>query len=1466
MNQKRSALEVAVRVLLLNLTAVFVFQTKGAEGPPAAGGTNWGEAVGSLTVRLTTEKATWPFGANVILKFSVRNQGPEAVSVARNQLGGELEAEGVWFSWTNVVNGPLEELAPGGEIDNIPINFDTRWGQQNATPFPFGFGSRTARFAPLARGAGGKAIRAVSNPVDFEVLAPVVPDAQNRSEFVDDYNTGGSAGTPEIRGRLVDEETGEAVTNMWLQSGTANAEKPNEVVWSQTYRGPIVTGSLGRFVAQAQNAGQVWRVLAEGYLPQTLPAKATNADGAAAELVVRLKRAGEIRGVVLDYTGRAVAGARVWLTNTAAPGLRGGPPAARFGETSTLTDMAGRFALRRAAGPDLKVVVVSSDGHLTWPVEPPETEGELKITLPQPASLMVRYDIPGDPAETKVELRLRTREMEMPLWQGVNGNVTALAANHRQTLLTNLTPGTYDFLRWKTVRAEDGRSWTNSMDFQTILLGSGWTQEVNAAHLTGYALHGEVSWSDPAQARPGFIMVASTDFPRRSGDLATFGKDGHFQTALLEPGTYTVVAEVFAPETVRATNTSRGGRPPDYLGRATVRVAGDAPPALVKIELLANGATNLAAQLAATGTNAPAPASRAAPRLPRATPGFISGRVVDDETGEAIEDFVVQTSRPDFRNPGEVYWQGYMVGNPRSQGVFRARAPTSNEMVRLLGPGYVPQVLTEDSVTNAPASGLEVRLKRGEALAGVVLDEAGQPVAGARVFLATVQGLNLTDGKFQYGVFRGGSNNTDAAGRFAMRGEGGPAQRVVVVSPDNHLMWPAEQSAAGEEMKIRLPKPGTLIVRYDIPGDEPEAKPELYFWSRDKEMPLWTNLSFSMSLTVSNGGQTALTNLTPGTYHFRRYKRDGDQGAESEQETVEIAAGQTQEVDMVRTNGQRVRGQVAGLDEAKATGGYIFVKSAEATGVPWPPQSRNGQKEMMLPAFDVSQFGADGSFQTAMLKPGDYTVIADVYPPAEERTGGVMAMPYRNNAPDYVGAAKVTVTSEAMGPVSIQITQAPYVDIAGSGVDDETGAPIPDLMIMTGKVNPEKPDEILWNEGYQGAYQGGRFLLWAQKEGTALRFLANGYVAQALTRSEIIASRRTANLQVRLKRGGEIRGVVLDHGGWPVAGAKVYLAPPDLNYVRFGEVMSSGSGAGMITYWAHTFATTDAAGHFSMRGVEEGKPTRVIAVSEDGNMVQPAPASGPGQDLKITLPEPATLIVHYDIAGDEEKAYFNLTLRTNELKPPLWKGVTLQPRGEAANGGQMVLSNLTPGAYDFARTRRGGVNGNGGACVFGDPAVVVQTDLQRVVLQSGRTQEVKMARSAGRRVRGQVAGLEAFTNTAGSFLYAVSATAIHGPQDFTTNKMDACFDAVSLGRDGDFETALLEPGTYTLVAEVYLWGEVSNRETIADDEPQYGGMMYMRPERLALVATAKVTVTPNNAAPPPVRMVLRPLVDAEAAP
>ena len=317
-----------------------------------------------------------------------------------------------------------------------------------------------------------------------------------------------------------------------------------------------------------------------------------------------------------------------------------------------------------------------------------------------------------------------------------------------------------------------------------------------------------------------------------------------------------------------------------------------------------------------------------------------------------------------------------------------------------------------------------VRLKRGGELRGVVLDDAGRAVAGARVYLASDQLVLLTDGQPYLG-FQGSAATTDAAGRFALRGADGTAQKVAVASADGQMVWPAPQTEPGQELKITLPKPAVLALRYNIPGDEPAAQVELRRHPAREEMPLWKGVTFGLSPAVTNGGTFVLTNLAPGAYDLVRRRSfqtdDGSHGALMERRALTLEAGQTQEVNMVRATGRRVSGEVIGIPE-NVFDGCLYVREESATGNPANVQ------ETMRACFDALKFGKDGHFQTVQLEPGTYTFVAHSYAPL---ILGHLDTNNPNHLPAYVGIAKVTVTADAPPP-PVKIDLLPWFDPAKS--------------------------------------------------------------------------------------------------------------------------------------------------------------------------------------------------------------------------------------------------------------------------------------------------------------------------------------------------------------------------------------------------------------------------------------------------
>jgi hypothetical protein len=130
------------------------------------------------------------------------------------------------------------------------------------------------------------------------------------------------------------------------------------------------------------------------------------------------------------------------------------------------------------------------------------------------------------------------------------------------------------------------------------------------------------------------------------------------------------------------------------------------------------------------------------------------------------------------------------------------------------------------------------------------------------------------------------------------------------------------------------------------------------------------------------------------------------------QDELALESGQTQRVDLVRSTGQTVRGEVAGITEASALGAYIYAFSSQTT---------NGPAGMLTHdrPLDALTCGKDGLFQTALLEPGAYTVVAIAFKEPSS--------PISRGDPDYIGVAQVTVTTNT-APPPVKIELRPRVD------------------------------------------------------------------------------------------------------------------------------------------------------------------------------------------------------------------------------------------------------------------------------------------------------------------------------------------------------------------------------------------------------------------------------------------------------
>jgi hypothetical protein len=288
---------------------------------------------------------------------------------------------------------------------------------------------------------------------------------------------------------------------------------------------------------------------------------------------------------------------------------------------------------------------------------------------------------------------------------------------------------------------------------------------------------------------------------------------------------------------------------------------------------------------------------------------------------------------------------------------------------------------------------------------GRVLDPAGKPVPGAKVFVAG-RGHVVFDAKVKPPL---PTTETDAEGRFRLSAPAEGAKGIAVSTPALRA-WSVALNGPGEEIVMRLPEPGRLVLRYRMEGDDPEAVfcVELKTW----EMPAWKDVAvLRLKANAPNKGEVVLANLPPGTYDLWREKSvfAGDAGLNvfCDRRYATVTAGNTTVVEFVRGKGFSITGRTVGLPEGAVPGVFVTVKAAGAEA---------NQVDYMVPRRDAVVCPPNGQFTTAPVPPGQYILEASAFKP-EPRTGvehGGL------RGPDFVGSAPVTVPEDGP-PESVRI-------------------------------------------------------------------------------------------------------------------------------------------------------------------------------------------------------------------------------------------------------------------------------------------------------------------------------------------------------------------------------------------------------------------------------------------------------------
>jgi hypothetical protein len=401
----------------------------------------------------------------------------------------------------------------------------------------------------------------------------------------------------EIHGTVVDAETGKPVPHYVVQYGRSDPNDPKRTIWGWSEARIESPNPLGLLRETLSEKGAWKRVLAAGYLPQPITEKPYDGEAGTIEVTVKLKRGQQIIGHVFDHMSNHLSKASVFLVgDRGAPNITGGMAVRLFvsgGDetvTKTVTDADGRFILT-GAGADATTVVVSAPTLDIWVVPAPPQGKELDITLPEPGKLVFRYDIDGGEAEATIFLQLLRNERKG--WDAAQNVREPKVANKGRLVLENLTPGTYDLARMKYNLLVGDMILHQACERRNAVVESGKTAEVAFVRESGAPVEGEVAGLKGLKLPGAYVLVNLGDeakegrpdrFAEKRVEAVTCNDTGGFKTPRLLPGTYTIVAEAYAPLTPEQRGRT-GWRVPDYRAFAVVTVPKDGPAPKVRIEM-----------------------------------------------------------------------------------------------------------------------------------------------------------------------------------------------------------------------------------------------------------------------------------------------------------------------------------------------------------------------------------------------------------------------------------------------------------------------------------------------------------------------------------------------------------------------------------------------------------------------------------------------------------------------------------------------------------------------------------------------------------------------------------------------------------------------------------------------------------------------------------------------------------------
>ncbi len=618
-------------------------------------------------------------------------------------------------------------------------------------------------------------------------------------------------------------------------------------------------------------------------------------------------------------------------------------------------------------------------------------------------------------------------------------------------------------------------------------------------------------------------------------------------------------------------------------------------------ELRAVKAEQLASRTRVTGSTSVLRMSRAS---------TLRGTVTESGSRRPVAGVAITLSRP-----GQQATQEWIISD--SKGNFSLASMTPGTFQVLLSvPGYTQQAASDVSVAAGETVSRPLIVSRGGSLEGVVLDENGKPVSAAGVaadrrppgmprpplmFIRDgSRAFTAPDGRFVIRNLAPGEGYNVQANRegFAEGRETGVEITASERKSGVRITLPSGYELAGRvaDQRGRGIAGATIVATKTLP--EARAMRRAFFFSAEIEDGPTSSADGSFSLRLAEGSydiEFRREGFAPRQLPSVRVERNNDPLSVVLVEGVAVAgrvvtaggspvadAGVTlhsTELGVLGTTMTSVDGSFAFDDLAAGAATLSVTKTDDFIQFSQPVKAPDSNVLVELPAGGgVAGRVVDKSSKQPLTS---FSAGLSGVRGGGMRTGPPMMKEFRSDDGSFV------LENVPVGQHQIQVFAPGYVTARMSGVNVEEGSSVRDLEVLmepgvrvTGKVTG--PDGAgLESVFIQSEDPGDRMPMGPSRPMTTdadgeyaieglpagertLRFNKQGYVPE---QKAVKISGKEARVDVRLSRGLEVKGTVVDASGRPVSEATVMAQAP-------------GSGAR---------ASTDSNGAFTIEGLTAGR-------------------------------------------------------------------------------------------------------------------------------------------------------------------------------------------------------------------------------------------------------------------------------------